>query len=210
MNLDQFITIVKPLSETSIDRIKQLYIELENIRLNNIEGDFVECGVFKGGNILGMMQYCKYYNLSKTIWLYDTFNGMTQPEDIDIDHQNIKANDQFNQVICRATLQEVKANLSMCDYSNIKYIIGDVCQTLLSVNNIPNQISLLRLDTDWYASTKCELEILFPKLTINGSLIIDDYGHWQGCKKAVDEYFYSNNIINYNNIDYTGILIKKT
>jgi hypothetical protein len=63
----------------------------------------------------------------------------------------------------------------------------------------------LRLDTDWYESTKHELTHLFPKLIQNGILIIDDYGHWEGCRKATDEYFEEKNIkIMLNRIDYTG------
>ena len=71
--------------------------------------------------------------------------------------------------------------------------------------HIPHAISLLRLDTDWYESTKHELTHLFPLLSPGGVIIIDDYGHWQGAKKAVDEYFEENKIkILLNRIDYTG------
>lgn len=68
------------------------------------------------------------------------------------------------------------------DIKNIKLIKGDVLKTLLVNDNIPNKISILRLDTDWYKSTIIELEILFPKLVKNGVLIIDDYGDYLGCK----------------------------
>jgi O-methyltransferase len=71
--------------------------------------------------------------------------------------------------------------------------------------SVPEQIALLRLDTDWYESTKCELEILFPRLVKGGVIIIDDYGCWQGARKAVDEYFNKNNIaILLNRMDDTG------
>ena len=66
----------------------------------------------------------------------------------------------------------------------------------------PEKISILRLDTDWYSSTKKELEILYPKLAKNGVIIIDDYGHWQGCRKACDEYFKNKKIL-FHRIDYT-------
>jgi hypothetical protein len=77
---------------------------------------------------------------------------------------------------------------------------------LNQMNNIPEQISLLRLDTDWYESTLKELNVLYPKITKGGICIIDDYGHWQGCKKAVHEYF-NNDLPKYEYIDYTGIII---
>lgn len=74
---------------------------------------------------------------------------------------------------------------------NINFIIGPVEKSLLLEKNLPKKISVLRLDTDWYASTKIELEILYQRLVQGGVLIIDDYGHWQGCRKAVDEYFFN-------------------
>ena len=86
MNIDKFIKIVKPFTMTSEERIISLFESLEYIRLNNIEGDFVECGVWKGGNILGMMEYLSYHNMiDRKVWIYDTFEGMTNPEDDDVD-----------------------------------------------------------------------------------------------------------------------------
>lgn len=208
MNLETFTNIVSPFSITGFDRIKQLYIELEHIRLSNLEGDLVECGVYLGGNILGMMEYCNHFNLNKKIWLYDTFSGMTRPTAIDKDYKNIFAKDQFNKIVCKAGLEQVKNILSKCPYPHIVYIVGDVCKTLKHKCNIPDKIALLRLDTDWFESTQCELEILFPKLVMNGSLIIDDYGHWQGCKLATDKYFENTNY-KLKNIDYTGCYLRK-
>jgi hypothetical protein len=72
---------------------------------------------------------------------------------------------------------------------NLICIKGPVEKTLLNYENLPKKISILRLDTDFYESTKIELEILFPLLSNNGILIIDDYACWEGAKKAVDEYF---------------------
>jgi hypothetical protein len=88
------------------------------------------------------------------------------------------------------------------------FVIGDVVQSLEVKENIPEQISLLRLDTDWYKSTKKELEVLYPKLVNNGVLIVDDYGHWQGAKEAVEEYFKQG--FEHRQIDYTGVIhVKK-
>jgi O-methyltransferase len=208
MNLNKFIELVSPLSITSIDRISRLYYELENIRLSSIDGDLVECGVYKGGNILGMMEYCYFHKMNKKIWLYDTFTGMTKPQDCDKDLNNVSPYDQWNNIKCVAGLEEVKKNLSISLYKNIQYIIGDVCLTTLEKRNIPNKISLLRLDTDWFESTMCELKILFPLLERNGPMIVDDYGHWKGCKRAIDTYFINSKYI-FQPIDYTGIYLRK-
>ena len=208
-----FINTVRPYSMTSVERIECLYDSLEYIRTNNIKGDFVECGVWRGGNILGIIEYLNFHKmLDRHVWLYDTFEGMTEPEDLDIDHTNNKAIDIINlpHVKAYADLNDVKTNLNTSKFpkENMHYVIGDIVKTLNNSENIPKNISLLRLDTDWYKSTQKELEILYPKLENNGILIVDDYGHWQGSRKAVDEYF-QNIDHDFKQIDYTGITMRK-
>jgi len=70
---------------------------------------------------------------------------------------------------------------------------------------MPGKIALLRLDTDWYESTAHELKHLYPLLVPGGVIIIDDYGHWEGARKAVDEYITAEKLpLLLNRIDYTG------
>jgi len=213
MTNKDFLNIVKPFTMTSIERISELFDSLEYIRLNNIMGDLVECGVWKGGNILGIMEYLHYHNmLDRHVWLFDTFQGMTTPEDVDVDLRNQKASEILMQVLCYSPINEVKNNISKSKFpiENVKFIVGDVCETLKNENNLPKQISLLRLDTDWYKSTKEEMVVLYPKVVNGGVLIVDDYGHWKGSKIAVDEYFTEQNISPViKTIDYTGIKIIK-
>jgi O-methyltransferase len=209
MNINLFKNLVEPYTMTSIQRIESLYHSLEYIRLNKIEGDFVECGVWKGGNIFGVLEYLIYYGLdNRKIWMYDTFQGMTQISDFDVDFNGVSGKIWENK--CDCSLQEVKKLMDKSSYNKslINYVEGDVCNTLSIKKNIPEKISLLRLDTDWYDSTKKELQILYPRLVSGGVLIVDDYGHWQGSKKAVDEYFENNKIV-IEKIDYTAIKIIK-
>jgi len=210
---------------TSKDRIIGLYNSLEHIRNNNIEGDIVECGVWKGGNIYGILNYLIHHNMqNRTVWLYDTFAGLTKPTDKDFTNSKEYNNAQVNQLWesskiddnknnwCYSDITEVKSLIDIVNYpiNNIKYVVGDICQTLKDEYNIPNLLSLLRLDTDWYESTKIEMEVLYPKVVTNGVIIIDDYGYWSGAKTAVDEYYKNNNIIfDYNKLDDTGIIIFK-
>jgi hypothetical protein len=212
VDLELFIKIVQPYSMTSIERISELYYSLEYIRVNNIDGDVVECGVWKGGNILGIMDYLHHHKINKNIWLFDTFEGMTDPEENDIDLNNNHASNMLHipVVLAYSPIDEVKENLSKSNFNkeNLIFVIGDVSETLINKNNIPEKISLLRLDTDWYKSTKDELNYLYPKLENKGVLIVDDYGHWKGSKQAVDEYFYNKNVL-IQKIDYTGIKIIK-
>lgn len=213
MELNNFIKIVKPFTMTPEERIVDLFHSLEYIRLNNIEGDFVECGVWKGGNILGILEYLTFYNMTNNnVWLYDTFEGMTTPEDIDIDYMGEKYDNNNTETLCYSSIDEVKNNIQSTKYpmDKIKFIKGDICETLNFKVNRPQKISLLRLDTDWYKSTKKELEILYPLLSDKGVLIVDDYNHWQGCKEAVNEYF--KNIganLKFEEVDYSSIKVIK-
>lgn len=206
MNLDDFIKIVHPYTMTNIERIESLYNSLEYIRINNILGDIVECGVWKGGNILGCLEYFNYHKMNNNVWLYDTFSGMTQTTAEDLDHNGNKGEIWVGK--CDCSLDEVKKIIDVKKYKNneINFIVGDVLDTLSNEDNKPKKISILRLDTDWYLSTKMELETLYSRLTDGGVLIVDDYGHWDGSRKAVDEYFDNNKIEKtFLQIDYTAI-----
>lgn len=203
-----------PYTMTSIDRMYSLYKAVEYILSNNIKGAFVECGVWRGGSMMliaRMLSNRKIFN--RELYLYDTFQGMAAPAEIDKSFKGEAATEIWKQTSigkeasdwCLADINDVKNNMALTNYpeKNIFYIQGKVEDTI--TDKSPHiEIALLRLDTDWYESTKHELNYLFPRLIKNGVLIIDDYGHWEGCRKAVDEYFYKNNSILLNRIDYTG------
>lgn len=175
---------------TNIKRIEALHTALKTVHAENIEGSFVECGVWKGGNIIIAKKFFDSIGDKREVIAYDTFTGMTPPTEKD----GKKANDKFADVgdsWCESPLEEVKSYISKydIDLNEIRFVVGDVCKTLYVEKNIPNKISILRLDTDFYDSTLAELDVLYPRLVKGGYLILDDYGHWEGCKKAVDEYF---------------------
>lgn len=213
------IELVKPFTMTSPERIAALLQSLKYIVENKIEGDIVECGVWKGGS---MMAACKMLgelgSQSKNLFLFDTYEGMSEPSQMDVSINNEVASDLLNEqekteediLWCYSPIEVVKQNVRSTGYPDDKlhFIKGKVEETL--PHKDVKSISLLRLDTDWYESTKHELENLFPLLVSGGVLIIDDYGHWQGARKAVDEYFETNKIkILLNRIDYTGRIAVK-
>lgn len=150
----------------------------------------------------------------RPLWLFDTFEGMTRPESVDIDLRSRDAADQLaldrdplapDSPWCFSPLEEVRANLGSTGYpaDALHFVPGPVEQTLPVAD--PGPIALLRLDTDWYRSTLVELEVLYPRLVQGGILIIDDYGHWQGCRRAVDDYFAREQVpIFLTRMDYTG------
>ena len=205
---------IRPYTMTSEDRIYSLYLSINYIIKNEILGDFVECGVWKGGSMMLAAKLLKDNKSDRLIYLYDTFEGMSAPGQFDFASNVKKSKKNHAQVllkkdkklICLATIDEVKKNLNSTGYKNdcIKFIKGDVKETLNQ--NLPGRIALLRLDTDWYESTKIELEKLFPKLSPGGILIIDDYKSWEGCKKAVNEYFKNRKDVYFHQIDDQAIL----
>ncbi len=206
--------LCEPYTMTNVESMYSLFCSVNYILSNDIKGSFVECGVWRGGSsmLIAKMLHNRHIT-DRKIYLYDTFEGMSEPTNIDLDLRGIKAsnllkdneNNKEESVWCLANLSDVQNNIGLTSYpeGNITFIKGKVEDTI--PNQIPQEkIALLRLDTDWYESTKHELNYLYPKLEENGVLIIDDYGHWEGCRKAVDEYFkeYSINIL-LHRIDYT-------
>ncbi len=201
---------IKNLSMTSIERQFSLIKSVQYIITNNIHGDIVECGVWKGGNMVIVAEILKKYKVFRKLWLYDTYEGMTKPSKFDLSKRSGRALHKFSETKigqnssnwCLASIEEVKKNLNKTRYPKklINYVKGPVEKTLNE--RIPKKISLLRLDTDWYSSTKEELRFLYPRLVKNGVIIIDDYGHWEGCRKACDEYFKDQRLL-FHRIDYT-------
>lgn len=211
------IVAVRETTMTSPERILAFCDAADYVSKHNIPGDIVECGVWKGGSTAAAARTLIQANdIARTLWMYDTYDGMSAPSENDIDLTG-QAADQLladdpapnreasDSIWCRCSLDTVKQTMAATGYpqANIRYVKGKVEDTLPTES--PDQIAILRLDTDWYESTRCELEILFPKLAVGGVLIIDDYGHWQGCRKAVDEYFEHHQIKMFlQRIDYTG------
>jgi O-methyltransferase len=203
-----------PFSMASRERLYAVFQAVRYINVNQIPGDFVECGVWRGGAcMVGALTQISQGDTSRRIWLYDTFTGMTTPTAKDVHrwagkiawHKWARSErDKYNNW-CHASLDEVKRNLFSTGYprDQIEFIKGDVKETLKSGG--PEQIAVLRLDTDWYDSTKIELETLYPRISKGGVLILDDYGVWNGARQAVDEYFESQDFkILLQRTDYTG------
>ncbi|MBL7766753.1 MAG: class I SAM-dependent methyltransferase [Chitinophagaceae bacterium] len=210
----------KPYTMTSIERMFALYKGVEYIIKNNIPGDFVECGVWKGGSSMLIALTLKKFDITnRHIWMYDTYEGMSEPTEKDTDKSGVRADellknalkDEQSSVWCYSSLEEVKQNLSLTKYpaDHIHFIKGKVEDTIPKYIPTGN-LAMLRLDTDWYESTRHELIYLFPLLVQKGILIIDDYGHWVGAKQAVDEYLLEHKIpLLLNQIDYSGRIAVK-
>jgi len=148
--------------------------------------------------------------------LFDTFAGMPAATEFDRRYDGVDAADlqaeyaKAGQIWCHSPLDEVTRNMLGTGYpkGRIRFVKGKVEDTLPEAS--PQTIALLRLDTDWYESTKHELVHLYPRLVTGGVLIVDDYGHWEGARRAVDEYIEASNLrILLARTDYTGRLAVK-
>jgi hypothetical protein len=173
-----------------------LYRAVNYLDANRIEGDIVECGVAAGGSMM-MAALTSIVNgsSSRKIWLYDTFAGMPKPTDRDVNYRGDLARTQWassqsgdHNEWCYTSLESVQANMALTGYpvDKLCFIKGRVEKTIPA--KAPEKIALLRLDTDWYASSKHEMEQLYPRLCEGGVIIIDDYGYWDGCRQATDEF----------------------
>jgi len=205
------IKSIKPFTMTGPERVFSLIESVRYVISNDIPGSIVECGVWKGGSMMAAAYTLLKLNCQdRDLYLFDTFEGMSIPTTLDISPVEGDASKKFEETKidadsskwCNESLDEVKKAVYSTGYDvqKIHFIKGKVENTL--PKNAPKNISILRLDTDWYESTRHELIHLFPLLSKGGVIIIDDYYYWKGQKKAVDEYFSQNKIkILLNRID---------
>jgi hypothetical protein len=160
----------------------------------------------------------KRLKAERMVHLFDTFEGMPPASSVDVDHEGNAAsnllqashNKEKDWIWAYSGLSEVQKNLRSTGYPEhlMQFHKGRVEDTI--PGEAPSTIALLRLDTDWYESTKHELVHLYPRLVPGGVLIIDDYGHWEGARKAVDEFIAENRLkILLNRIDYSGRIAVK-
>jgi len=208
---------VQPFTMTSKERIFALCESVRYVVKNSIPGDVVECGVWKGGSMMAAAIELMKHHSERKLWLFDTFDGMPPPTDADVDCRGKSAAGRMaNEGKAQGwkwaygALDEVRRNLLDTGYpdAKISFIEGKVEDTIPL--KAPDQIALLRLDTDWYESTYHELQHLYPRLAVGGVLIIDDYGHWAGARKAVDQYIEEKGLkLLLQRIDYTGRIAVK-
>ena len=199
--------IILKVHDHTMISFNELFSFIEAVRYVNrwqIPGAIVECGVWRGGAIMAAALTLKHLGVTdRTFYLYDTFCGMPAPSEYDSRlGGSVNPQEKFcllqtgpdSSDWCRASLDEVRQNLATTryDFNRFKFVEGKVEETI--PGTLPDEIAILRLDTDWYESTKHEMIHLFPRLVSKGVLIVDDYHTWSGSKKAVDEFLAAANV----------------
>jgi len=213
----EIVARVAPFTMTSLERRASLLGAVDHLVRHGIAGDIVECGVWRGGSMMAVaLALIARGDTRRDLYLYDTFEGMSEPTEADRDPSGEPAGARLARsgrdeaVWAVAGLDDVRANLWSTGYprERIHFVQGKVEDTIPAT--LPARIALLRLDTDWYESTRHELAHLYPLLSRHGVLIVDDYGHWQGARQAVDEYFAgSAEPVFLHRVDYTARLVVK-
>ncbi len=210
---------VQPYTMTGKYALFALRRAVQYVAAGGIPGDVVECGVWRGGSMMAVARtLVELGETTRTLHLFDTFEGMPPPTDADRSAAGEAAADLLRQgekqtstVWAYSPLEEVRRNVALAGYpaGRVAFVQGKVEDTLPAA--APDQIALLRLDTDWYESTRHELVHLWPRLSVGGVLIIDDYGYWQGARRAVDEFVAERRLkLLLNRVDHTAVLGVKT
>jgi O-methyltransferase len=190
----QIIRAVKPRTMTAPEKLFGLILATRYIVDRQIPGAIIECGVWRGGSMQAVARTLLARGVSdRDLHLYDTFEGMPEPSERDRRHGGKAAvelleNDRSGKVRASASLEDVQVGMTETGYprERLHFHPGMVEDTI--PEHSPERIALLRLDTDWYASTRHELEHLYDRLEPGGVLILDDYGYWEGARQAVDEF----------------------
>lgn len=216
----EFVSIIersRPLTLTSNQRLAATIDSVRYLHSARVPGAVVECGVWRGGHMVAAALALRSLNdLSRDLYLYDTFAGMTPPREADSDYLGRSAvsllenEEPGTGIWCVASIEEVRGHMLATGYpeDRIHLVKGAIEETVPRV--APSRIALLRLDTDWYESTRHELQHFYPRLEPGGVLIVDDYGHWRGSRRAVDEYFKdAGQTLLLSRIDYTCRLLVK-
>jgi O-methyltransferase len=215
----EIIARARPFTMTSDERLQALIDAVRYCEQRGVAGAFAECGVWRGGSVLTMILVLQGLGVDdRDIHLFDTFEGMTAPTEEDTSPLDPPALETWaeaqesgerawselfsHEVFDEAAVRELLVSTGYPS-ERLHFARGPVEQTLPEA--APERLALLRLDTDWYESTRHELEQLWPRLSDGGVLIVDDYGHWEGARRAVDEFFATSAApVLLSRIDYTG------
>jgi len=208
------VRAVEGYTMTGPEKLYSLCHAVRHVIAHDVPGAIVECGVWRGGSMMAAARTLLELDAAnRDLYLFDTYEGMPEPTEHDVDFAGVSVLERWNAQRhnrfvpreARASLPEVRTAMGTVGYdeSRIHFVKGMVEDTIPT--QAPEQIALLRLDTDYYESTRHEMFELYPRLSRNGVLIIDDFGHFKGSEKAVREFLAATGEpILLHRIDYSG------
>lgn len=207
----RLIRTILPYTLVSPERAQNLCRLARRLDREGIHGDFIECGVCNGGTAAILACFASRSRMSRTAWLFDSFQGMpkTTPEDGDACDGHTAEDHIGKEVGDPARVKEV-LNMVGANLSRVRIIPGWFQDTFPSVSTTVSQIALLNIDSDWYRSVKLCLETFYDRVVPGGFVSFDDYGHWPGCRTAVDEFFRQRQLpYRLKRVDYTAHWFRK-
>lgn len=196
----RFREAVTPYTMLGYGRLRGLYRAVHHAVTNDIAGDIVECGTARGGSAALMGLTLRQLGSDRSLWVFDTFAGLPPPTEKDPDYDIAR---HFTGT-CRGELDEVKSLFKRLGIFDRVCFVEGLFQETLPTSSI-SSIAVLHVDGDWYESVRSCLEALYDRVSFGGVIQIDDYGHWAGARKAVEEFFKERSIqpsLKY--LDYTG------
>lgn len=201
----ELLPVVQPYSMCSEARLRSLHRAVRSVVRRGVAGDLVECGAARGGSALLLALTAARLGQRRRTWVFDTFAGLPQPTLADPDY------DEARRYVgtCRGELAELEALFAAAGVREQVVFVKGLFQDTLPVSPV-GTIAVLHLDGDWYDSVRVCLDHLYARVAPGGVIQIDDYGHWAGARKAVDEFFERRGFrprLRY--VDYTGRTLRK-
>ena len=204
----KLIFAVKPYTMLDYPRLSKLYEIASNLEKERIKGSFVEYGVWNGGSA-GIIASVARHNKNRHIWLFDSWEGLPEPTDYDFSYTR-KRGEKGLALGSEEKVKELIFKKLKLNNNKVHLVKGWFKDTIPPHKKYIGKIALLHLDCDWYESVKFCLEETYDHVVKDGFIVIDDYGHWKGCKKAVDEFIEERNLrIELIKIDYSGVYLQK-
>jgi O-methyltransferase len=203
---ERWITkLVRPHTLVGPERIHNLCALAQRAEEEQIPGDVIECGVYNGGTAAILARIATRSQMNRTVWLFDSFQGMPETNEKD----GKQAQEYVGKVV--GSLDQVKQLLRKAgaNMDRVKIVAGLFQDTFPRVDI--KQTALLNLDCDWYESVKLCLEKFYDSVVPGGFVSIDDYGHWPGCREAVDTFFKKRGLsYELRHVDYSARWFQKS
>lgn len=191
---------VRPFTMCGPARLQGLHRAVREVIVRQVPGSIVECGTARGGSAALMGLTLKQMGARRPLWVFDTFDGIPSPtpDDPDLEIGRLYTG-QF-----RGDLEEVRELFGRLGILGDAHLVRGLFQETLPVTDVAS-IAVLHLDGDWYESVKVCLDHLYDRVSSGGIIQIDDYGHWEGARKATDEFLQRRGIRTpLGRLDYSG------
>jgi predicted O-methyltransferase YrrM len=205
---DRFARIyreVRPYTMSSDCRLRGLYAAVQRVAVDRIPGDVVECGTARGGSAALLGMAIREAGFPRTLWVFDTFEGIPAPTSADPDHDiAVLYTGDF-----RGEMDQVRQLFERVGILDHSRLVKGLFQDTVPRCDV-GPIAVLHLDGDWYESIRVCLDNLYDRVSPGGVIQIDDYGHWEGARKAVDEFLAARRLdVPLRYLDYTGRQFRK-